>query len=251
MSNRVWICPVNDGEAVEIRNLLEDAGEKVIVTRQPWGATWQALEADVVSAIETTLANQSDTEVIGIELGGPTRWNGRNVDHHCYKDDDRSNPKSSLEQVADELGIQLSRYQRLVAENDKGYIPAMEVFGATAGEIEVIRQQDRCAQNVTPDDEAQAVEDIENAEWRGRKVLIRCPKGSTSAHTDRLYGRYDECLTVSPTKWIYFGRKARALDALSLPEHHWCGGRPENRYFGIIAPGEESQKTILQKFWEG
>jgi hypothetical protein len=250
MKKVIWICPVNDGEAVEIRNLLGDAGETFIVTRQPWGATWQALETAVVTAVEVLLAQDPHTEVVGIELGGSTRWNGRNIDHHNYKGDDRSNPKSSLEQVANEVGVTLNRHQTLVAINDVGYIPAMEAFGATPGEIEVVRQQDRCAQNVTPDDEAQAVEDIENAEWRGRKVLIRCSKGGTSAHTDRLYRRYDECLTVAPAKWIYFGRKARALDALNLPEQHWCGGDPKNGYFGIIAPSEMSQAVILKKFWE-
>lgn len=246
---RIWICPVNDGEAVEIRNLLEDLGEVVVMTKQPWGATWASLEPGVVSRVEKLLNEDPGVEIVGIELGGPVRWNGRNVDHHNYKGDDRSNPFSSLEQVAAELDVTLNRHQQLVAENDKGYIPGMEAIGATSGEIEIVRQQDRCAQGVTPDDEAQAVEDIERAEWRGRKVLIHCPKGSTSAHTDRLYGRYDECLTVGPEKWVYFGKQSRALDALGLPEHHWCGGRVENGYFGIIAPSEKSQEAILNAFW--
>lgn len=249
-NERIWICPVNDGEAVEIRNLLTDAEETVVITRQPWGASWQGLEEEVVAEVKQLLAQNPGAEIIGIELGGEARWNGRNIDHHFYKDDDRSNTLSSLEQVAQLLGITLNRHQQLVSANDRGYIPAMvRELNATAGEIEIIRQQDRCAQGVDPDDEAQAVEDIENAEWHGRKVLIRCPKGSTSAHTDRLYGQFDECLTMAPDKWIYFGPQSRKLDALELPESQWCGGETPNGYFGIIAPSKQSQKTILEKFW--
>ena len=251
----VWIVPVNDGEAVEIRNLLVDAGEKVITTRQAWGATWQNLEPGVVAEVEKLLATSPDAEVIGIELGGSARWQGRNIDHHRYYDEDRSNMKSSLEQIADLLGVKLSRFQTLVAENDKGWIPAMEKAGAHPDEIKIVRAQDRLAQGVMPDDEAQAVRDIASAEWHGRKVLICCLRGATSAHTDRLYGRFNEALTIDGVsgKWVYFGPRHHKFYALTeggVQGVRWVGGRPESGYSGVEKPTEETQEAILRFFWE-
>lgn len=252
---RVWIVPVNDGEAVEIRNLLADAGEKVIITRQPWGATWAGLESGVAAEVEELLAENSGAEVIGVELGGPVRWGGRNIDHHRYSNEDRSNPKSSLEQVADLLGIKLSRFQSLVAENDKGWIPAMEKAGAHPDEIKIVRAQDRLAQGVMPDDEAQAVRDIASAERQGKKVLIRCPKGATSAHTDRLYGQFNEALTIDEVseKWIYFGPRHQEFYRLTeggAKGARWVGGRPESGYSGVEKPAEQTKEEILRFFWE-
>jgi len=252
---RIWIIPVNDGEAIEIRNLLADADERIATTRQAWGATWQRLEPGVVVEIEKFLSETPDAEVIGVELGGPARWGGKNIDHHCYQGDDRSNPKSSLEQVADLLGVKLSRFQLFVAENDKGWIPAMEKAGAHPDEIKIVRAQDRLAQGVMPDDEAQAVRDIASAEWRGKKVLIRCPMGASSAHTDRLYGQYDEALTIDGVsgKWIYFGSRHQKFYTLTeggAEGARWVGGQPESGYSGVERPLELTQEVILKFFWE-
>ena len=251
---RFFVCPVNDGEAVEIRNLFWDNGETVVITRQAWGATWQNLEDSVVAEVEGLIHNHSDTKVIGIELGGPARWNGSNIDHHKYQNDDRSNEFSSLEQIAQLLGVELSRFQRLISENDKGYIPALERFGASKDEIELVRAQDRLAQGVTPDHERQAVLDLEHAEWRGRKILVRSPKGSTSAVTDRLYGKCDEALTIDEVngKWIYFGH--RHYDFYSLTKNRvkgarWVGGAPESGYSGAEKPGGYCQAEIFKFFW--
>lgn len=251
---RFFICPVNDGEAVEIRNILSDHGERVVATRQPWGATWLGLEAGVVTEVEGLLDEHSETEVIGIELGGQARWNGRNIDHHRYAGDDRSNPKSSLEQVADLLGIELTRHQILVAENDKGWIPGMERVGASPDEIKIVRAQDRLSQGVNPEQEAQAVRDLEGAEWKNRKVLIRCPKGATSALTDRLYGQFDEAITIDGLsgKWIYYGSRHQKFFDLTngqVEGAHWIGGGVASGYAGAEKPKAEIQPTILDFFW--
>ncbi len=255
MKKRIFIVPVNDGEAVEIRNLLLDHGETVVVTRQPWGASWQGLEPEVVEEVEKLLAENPGAQVYGVELAGPARWGAINIDHHRYADDDRWSPKSSLEQVAELLGVELTRYQKLVAENDKGYIPAMEKAGATPDEIKLVRAQDRLAQGVTPDDERQAVIDIKYAERRGRKILLHCPKGSTSAHTDLLYGQYDELLKIDEVsgKWIYFGPRHQQFFALTdggVAGARWVGGGKKSGYAGAEKPTPETQQKILKFFWE-
>lgn len=252
---KIWIIPVNDLEAVEIRNLLQAHGQTVVTSQQRWGARWENLEAGVVAQVENLLQEHPNSEVIGVELGGIPRWNGRNIDHHRYGEGDRTNESSSLEQVATELGVGLNRYLQLVAANDKGWIPALQATGAKTGEVDAVRQSDRCAQGVTPDDEAQAVRDLASAEWRGRKVLVHCPKGSTSAHTDRLYGQFDECLTCGPDKWIYFGPRHHQLHELvhsqSLGnERDWVGGKPESGYAGFVTPSEAAQDVIRSFFWQ-
>jgi hypothetical protein len=271
MNNRIWTVPVNDGEAVEIRHLLQDAGEQVLVTGQPWGATWKGLEAEVVVKLGRFRQENADGTIYGVELGGaPPEGCGIapvvNVDHHKYASDDRSHPLSSLEQVAVLLGRLLSRYQRFVAANDVRYIPGMEALGLelgmsateTKGMIEVVRAADRAAQGVTPDDESQAVRDLATAEWsdgsHGRRVVVAYSTPSTTAHADRLYlsppdgVRPAEQLYKGP-KWIYFGPKHNKLHALGLPRS-WAGGAPESGYFGIIAPDASAQEKIMAIFHE-
>ena len=251
---RIWVVPRNDLEATEIIRILEQYGEEVVVSLLAWGASWEKLEVDVVSRVEELLAQHPDAEVVGIELAGMPRWGGRNIDHHKWGGGDRSNELSSIEQIAALLGHQLNRYERLVAENDKGWYLALFAAGATKGEAETIRLADRCAQGVTPDHEAQAVRDIATAEWKGRKVFIRCPLGSSSALTDRLHGRFDEALMASTEKWIYFGHRAKQIHefvhARGLGhERDWVGGQPKSGYAGFIAPSTELQQLLEEFFW--
>lgn len=252
---KFFITPVNDGESIEIRNLLQDNNETVIISTQPWGASWTRLEAKVIEQVEKLLAENPNTQVYGVEFSGKARWNAINIDHHQYPNDDRRNPKSSLEQVAEILGVELTRHQKLISENDKGYIPAMEQFGASKDEILLVRAQDRLAQGVTPDHERQAVIDLQNAEWCGRKVIVRCPNGATSAITDRIYGQYDEAITIDGVngKWIYFGNRHHQFFTLtegSVNGARWVGGPNESGYSGAERPNPEVQKKLLNFFWQ-
>lgn len=254
----LWIVPRNDLEATEIIRLLEQFGERVIVSQLAWGASWERLEPRVVDQVEQLLRVLPDLRVFGVELGGKTRWGGENIDHHQWAMDDRSSDRSSIEQVADILGHKLNRYERLVAANDKGWIPALLAAGASQGEVEAIRLADRCAQGVTPDQEAQAVHDIAEATWQGRRVLVPCPHGSSSAITDRLYGRYDEALVCdsgADPKWIYYGPRARKIhDAVHAANRghpgDWTGGQVPNLYAGFLAPSPAAQELLTELFWK-
>jgi len=247
---RLWVVPVNDGEAAEVRDLLRQNGELVLISAQKWGASWAGLEPELQACMQQFRRSHPEGEIIGIELEGTNRCDARDIDHHRYSDSDRSNPLSSLEQVAAILGVALTRRQQLIAENDKGYIPAMRRAGATDEEIADIRVQDRAAQGITPANELQAEQDLASAQWRGRKVLVACPCGATSAHSDRLFGRADETLLVAPDKWAYFGCRHRLLHDHAFPEQHWSGGSPENGFFGILNPSPPSQEAVLRFFWQ-
>ena len=255
MKKKFFITPANDGEAVEIRKILQATHIDHVVTRQAWGATWANLEPGVVEIIEGFISANPSAVIYGIELGGPARWGAINVDHHIYRDENRSNEKSSIEQVAALLGIELTDHQLLIAANDKGYIPAMKAAGASENEIKIVRAQDRLAQGVTPDQEAQAVADILAAQIRGQKYLVACPKGATSAITDRLFGRYTELITVDGLngKWIYFGPRHMEFYALTeggTTMARWAGGDPKSGFSGVERPTPETQEKILNFFWE-
>lgn len=255
MKKIFFVVPANDGEAVEIRKILQHAQVDHVVTRQGWGATWDNLESKVVKEIEGFLTANPSAVIYGIELGGPSRWGAINIDHHLYKDDDRTNEKSSIEQVAVLLKVKLTRHQKIVSANDKGYIPAMLAMGASQNEIKIVRAQDRLAQGITPDQEAQAVFDIKAAKIKGDKWLIVCPKGSSSAITDRIFGQYSELLTIDEVngKWIYFG--PRHLQFYALTEKgtklaRWAGGNPKNGFSGVEKPSKTTQEKIKKFFWE-
>lgn len=253
MKKRIWIVPANDLEAVEIKNLLLQQEELVFVSQQTWGASWEKLESSIVESIND-LSKLQKIEVIGIELAGKPAWKyARTLDHHRWADHDGSHEMSSIEQVAQLLNIPLNPYQQLVAANDKGWIPALIAAGAPQGVIDAIRMSDRCAQGVSPDDEAQAVRDVENAETKGRKIRITTKK-VTSAIGDRLYGRFDEVLNCGPDKWIYTGPKHREIfEAVQSSKmgtkNDWMGGSPTSGYCGFISPTESVQEIILSIFW--
>jgi hypothetical protein len=249
MSERLWVVVPNDGEAGEIEKLLRGRGEEILISRQRWGARWDGLEDGIRAELERFRRAHPEGEVIGVELAGPNPWGARNIDHHRYQDDDRSHGLSSLEQVAELLGVELDRWQQLVAANDRGYIPAMERLGASQEEIAAVRQQDRRAQGLTEVDEERARRDLAGAERRGEKVLVPCPEGTTSAHEDFLYGAAEEILLAGPKRWSYSGPRHSLLAAMGFPEENWSGGAAEGGYFGIAAPGEESRRRILEFFW--
>lgn len=175
-SARLWVVPRNDGEALEIVRLLVANREAVLVSRQSWGASWVALEPELSRIVSQWRRSNPRGVVIGIELAGKPPKRAGNIDHHWYPGDDRRHPASSLEQVASLLGVKLNRWQKLVALNDRGYIPALQEAGATEHEIAAIRDHDRCAQGLTADDRTSAERDIRSAQWSTdrRRVRVRC-----------------------------------------------------------------------------
>src|ERR1035441_3760324 len=156
VAQRVWVVPRNDLEAETIIRLLQDAGETVWITVQPWGASWEKLEMELQNRLREL---PRAVRIAGVELAGPNPYGARDIDHHRYAAEDRWKPASSLEQISAELGVGLDRWQRLVAANERGYLPALTRAGASPQEIQAIRTADRRAQGVTEADERQAEAD--------------------------------------------------------------------------------------------
>lgn len=246
MKERLWVTPDNDLEARAINEMLQREGEEYLKTNQAWGASWENLEDEIKSAVKK--AKEDGKTVYGVELQGNS--NGAiNIDHHIYGDDNRSNEKSSIEQVADILGITLTLDEKFISANDKGYIPEMEKLGQELGLkeediqeiIKNIRMRDRSMQGVTPEQEAQAQDAIEKLGDLSEKrnyIQLDLPHSKTSTVTDRLYGKYDNLLITSGDGETNFYGTADIIKTLNerFPGG-WSGGQLEkgNGFWGGYA----------------
>ena len=143
------------------------------------------------------------------------------IDHH----NQFQHKKSALEQVADILNLNLTRYGKLVALNDTGYIKAMQKYGATQKEIEKIRKRDRAAQGVTKEDEELAKKAIKNAKEIDDIIVIKSQTNKFSPIVDRLYGK--NLLIYSDTTLSYYGR-----DIKKLVEHFNKEIQEQKAYYG-------------------
>lgn len=123
----IFLLGGHDLEMIEIRKILESNSLKFIDKDLSWGA--------VLSSYQEHF---NDTSFfVGIELVRDVLQpkNYIEIDHH----NDKSHLPSSIEQLAELLGIRLDRWQTLVAANDKGYIPAMLAMGASRDETREMR----------------------------------------------------------------------------------------------------------------
>jgi hypothetical protein len=223
-----------DLEMLEIRKLLNGVKNSVspefIVDYRDrnlqWGAGLSNYSADIKEL--------KSKKIVGIELAGdiPVPPNYICIDHHG----ERSAMPSSIEQVAQLLNVTLTRYQILVAINDRSYITGLMEYGASSEEIAEIRRKDREAQGVTISDEQLAKQSIRDHLTNESGItLVKSLTSRFSAVTDRLYP-YTRLLVYTDHELTYYGENAHRL-AVEFKEliderKAYCGGG-EHGFFGI------------------
>ena len=150
------IVPDNDLESRTIINIARDrlGFDDIRISEQGWGAR---LEKEPSGRLANLRDEVWIVEIPGFEMEQSlveARPSLRLVaiDHHAYQEADRYNPLSSLEQFADLTNCRLTRIERLVAANDRGYLWAMIAEGATREEALTIRNEDFVAQGYTEAD---------------------------------------------------------------------------------------------------
>jgi len=196
----VFLLGGYDLEMVEIKKLLIKYNKHYIDRKLSWGARVSKYQ-DII---------HPSTHYYGIELIEDMELpkNYIAIDHHNEHQDN----KSSLEQIAKILNVELSRYQKLVALNDSGYIPAMQKFGATEVEIELIRERDREAQGTTQEDELLAERSIDERNMIQNIVSIEAQTKHFSAIADRLYFmNIKDYILYDDKKLIYYGKNIARL----------------------------------------
>lgn len=171
MKKKVFIVPNNDAEAIRIQKLIkennQDGNYEIIITGQDWGASWEQLEPEIKAQLEKI--DNTQYEVYGIELkGNPQNQEYHTIDHHKYYDSDvptAIGEKTSIEQMAEILGVELSVFDRMIAANDVGYIPKM---------IKMATQL-----NLSEEEKAKIIEEIDRLEGMGKvPSIIGKPRNS-------------------------------------------------------------------------
>lgn len=228
-----------DLEMLTIRNILDKEGLRYADHGLQWSNA-------CLSSYRQELHDASNKEwtIWGVELQEDIDipYSYRRIDHH----NDLLHLPSALEQVLKILHLSLDRHLKLVAANDKAYIPGMLQLGATTQELEGIRRADRKAQGVTVEDELLAEKAIaENCEKIGDLLIVRALSSRFSPICDRLFP-YKSLLVYTDDEWIYYGEGAVRVRKC-FENDFWAGklfcGGGENGYVGIVK-GKYSQKEL-------
>lgn len=234
----VFLLGGHDLEMIEIRKILKDLKIRFFDNE----LTWRNAKLSSYNKI----FNETD-HFVGIELKSDIEppANYTLIDHH----NEKSNSPSAIEQVATMLDLQLTWDQQLVAANDKGYIPAMEKYGAIGEEIADIRKRDRKAQGITEEDEKLAIDSINNFKSiKGETIVIESLTSKFAAITDFLYPDYKSLLIYTDTELTYYGINAeyleRLVDKTKIIGSIYSGGG-ENGYWGI-SDGKITKNIVKQ-----
>lgn len=236
MKTYFFLLGGHDLEMRTIRNLLKQYNIDFLDRNLAWGASWSDYQ-DIIDDFDWERA-----QLIGVELNGPKPEQAQLIDHH----NQLSHLPASLEQVANLLNVPLTWHQQLVAANDKGYIPAMRVLGATEDEVAHIRRLDRQAQGVTDDMEQQAEKDIRLIKRCGDISVIQTSLPKFSPIVDRL--PESRLLLYTSSELTYFGEGASSLgkrfaEEVEAGRMYYGGG--ENGFFGVGA-GHYTSEAIEQ-----
>lgn len=239
--HRVFLLGGYDLEMLTIKQMLEGKEDCIIMDKH---LLWDNAR---LSAYKDALSIFADYEIYGIELQEDSSLplNYHRIDHH----NDWADKPSSLEQVAEILGEMLSRYQQLVAANDRGYIPAMLALGASQEEIDDIRRKDKEAQGVTEEDEALAEKAIaENLHVYKGVIVVKALTSRFSPICDRLYP-YKRLLIYTDAEWMFYGEgkeKLVRLLAEDISQKKVFHGGGDNGYIGAVQYAYN--KTEIEKF---
>ena len=239
-STSLFLLGGYDLEMITIKQMLGGREGCVVVDKH---LQWDNAR---LSTYQKELSEFADNNIYGIELQEdiPLPKNYYRIDHH----NDWADKPSSIEQVAEVLGVELTGYQQLVAANDKGYIPAMKALGASKEETDNIRRRDRAAQGVTDEEEALAEKAItENLHAYKGLTVVKAFSSRFSPICDRLYP-YLRLLIYTDAEWMFYGEGKTSLvqeltsDIKAMRVFH--GGGPKG-YIGADR-GAFSTKDIYQ-----
>jgi len=211
-----------------------------------WGAKW--------SDYDTVLRDQKYSSYIiyGIELTKDIELppNCKIIDHH----NELPPEPTSIEQIAQILGLTLTRWQALVAANDHGYIKGLRIICATNDEIQKVRKLDRDNQGVTEEQWNKAQYDIRVArrvEYYYDLTIVNTRVDKFTAVTDQLPDE-NKLLVYNTNKICYYGESALNL-AKSIfiqifgSEEIYSGGSIAG-FCGVKrdVTTQEIERTILQ-----
>ncbi|UCH96869.1 MAG: hypothetical protein JSV88_08460 [Candidatus Aminicenantes bacterium] len=238
MKKYVFFLGGHDAEMITIREILDTKKIPYFDKHLNWGAALSDYREEL-----NALSKGKIPVFIELRLDISYPQRAIIIDHHNERAG--KHQKTSIEQMADLLGIQLDRRQCLISANDRGHVTAMKDMGATCKEIREIREFDRQCQGVTQDDEKAAEISIQkhSENLTPDSIYIKSLTEKASPLLDRLYDKYTHIFIVTPTReFHYFGpgkmilRLEKIYKAIkqSRPDIiFWKGGYlPDKGFFG-------------------
>ncbi|MEM5777462.1 MAG: hypothetical protein QXJ06_03360 [Candidatus Aenigmatarchaeota archaeon] len=227
-----------DLEMLEIKKILEENNCKLYDKNLSWGAK--------ASSYKDELSNLEQDEIpvlIELEIDIKVPDKSIIIDHHNEKAG--KDVKTSIEQLAELINIELNREQKLISANDRAHIQGMIELGASEEEIKDIRERDRKAQGVTDEDERLSLLSIEHFSYRISKdlIIIYSLTQKTSPIIDNLYKYYRHIFIIDFTGGLYYSGTGQIVELLSEVYKKykkndpniecWKGGNlPFSGYFG-------------------
>jgi len=179
---------------------------------------WGAKASDYKHEIDSEIAQGSDFVLIELEddLDLATQLGEERltlIDHHGSRSG--AEAPTAIEQLFEYLALpapQWTRWRELVAANDRGHIAGMLACNATPEEIEQVRQADRAAQGITPEEEAAGFKAMEEREVHaaGELTVVRLPHARTATVTDPMDPAlggpgYRNLLVLCPESTYFYG----------------------------------------------
>lgn len=240
----------HDLEMVEIGKLARSAGSVVVDKGLPWGAKLSDYEGEIEAH------TNSHGRAIAVELidDMPANWSARPnlvlVDHHGP----RAAEPSSLEQVFAILKLPPSSWSRrlqLVAANDKAYVEGLLGAGASWQEAASIRMEDRAAQGITPQQEAQGLAALAQAQVLVAKLTyVKLQHNHMATVTDpaalntKFRALPANLFIHAPQEFGFFGEGRAVLTLANACSIGWSGGNlPQKGFWG--APADQLNETEL------
>lgn len=212
MTEKVFLLGGYDLEMLEIKNILEQNGNTYLDKQLKWdNAILEVYRGEL-----EIYSNNKAYAIYGIELQEhefslPSNY--YRIDHHNALSD----LPSSIEQICTLLDVPMTRYLKLVAANDKAYIPGMKAIGASPDEISDIRLRDRQAQGVTQREEELAKQALKYKERDGDLIIIYSHSDRFSPICDSLYPS-DKLLIYTDDELVYYGKGKDKLVTLFSQE---------------------------------
>lgn len=244
----LFIVPNNDLEAKTIQKILLKRGHDFLITNQNWGASYDCLEEDILKKI-----NEYDI-VYFIELTEvPNKKNYIIIDHHG---ENALENHSSLEQVAEIIGYELTEEEHMISQNDKSYFEGMLEY-QLANKIDFhsakrkcmeIRKKDWESQGITESQVQEALKSIKYREYINGKCVIRCSHSKTAPIMDNMFWEEVEYIILSEDGEINIDATTKSI--MNLKEkfpNSWFGGRLTygKGYWGTTS---YSQQEVLEYF---
>jgi hypothetical protein len=227
---------------IEIRNILVDLKSDFHDKNLTWGAK--------ASEYKNEFAETDDkiSVLIELDLDIVPPENSIIIDHH--NENAGIDQPTSIEQIAVLFGISLTRWQRLIAANDRGWIPAMKQAAASEEEIEKIRTYDRICQGVSEEMEQQAERICARIERTNHPVTVNFDYDNVSPITDSLYGKAGNILIYGPHSTTFSGDGKIISHLAHLYPDAFFGGELPARGFWGLARKEEKIQGLITKIWE-